>query len=226
MGEVEGADMEILRDLCQGDGLIIGGIEAPAHGVHEIVFLRWQYGMAARDVQGQKQQRAEQMIDAFFWMAALPLCAAVDEFTQMAEGGKELLCLLDGQHSFWQELPFWKIGKMQVLDRTGVDAEIAVCRGRLVVHDTLPYEQQVALLRVVALPVDDMDAVAFGDQDELCHIFMAVHGAGHRGIRCFRMVECHELRHGFAGEDRLVFCCDKCHGTASILEYRLIYRTV
>ena len=71
-------------------------------------------------------------------------------------------------------------------------------------HDVLPNQQQVALLRVVALAVDDVDVAAPRDQDELRDIAVAMHRARHGGVGRLRAVERHEPGHGLAREDGLV----------------------
>ena len=71
-------------------------------------------------------------------------------------------------------------------------------------HDFLPNQQQVALLCVVALAVDDVDAAAPRNQNELRDITMKVHRARHGGVGRLRAVERHEPGHGLAREDGLV----------------------
>ena len=113
--------MELLRELRQGDGLVVGRIEAAAHGCHEMMLLGRQYDTAARQFHGQEQQGTEQVVDALFGMAALALRAAVHEFEQMAEIREDLFCLQDGQHVWRQEFSRGQVRQLQVTDGTGVD---------------------------------------------------------------------------------------------------------
>lgn len=148
----------------------------------------------------------------------LPCAPRYMSSSRWQKAGKSSVGLLDGKHVLRQELPGGQLRQSQIADGSRVDGEIAIRGGGLIVYDALTDQQQVALLRVVALPVDDVDAAALRDQDEFRDILMAVHRARHRGVQRLCAVERREPGHGLACEDGAVLCRDECHGTTFFLQ--------
>ena len=105
----------------------------------------------------------------------------------------------------------WAVAfRQQVVCRQSVDAqaadcdtigdEVAAAAAELIVNRAAVIDDQVALLRRVAPPIDHVDSCSLRDEHDLAEVFVLMHAARHvRGIRA-DMADVFEARRGILAE--------------------------